>query len=166
MRIPSNIIIAESYTIGKEFIYENTYKEYQGYYYELSNKFFAGKEFNPNAPRLLKLESSEVNPLKLNPATSIYANLTKVKISNNIINSFPQINSNSYDKGGEVFLKFYYKKNNVNPILIKQIDEKTYFNLENDPMYQTTYIGTFKDNTITPDEAYSKMIGLKEFIEG
>jgi hypothetical protein len=33
-------------------------------------------------------------------------------------------------------------------------------------MYQTTYIGTFKDNTITPDEAYSKMIGLKEFIEG
>ena len=166
MRIPSNIIIAESYTIGKEFVFESTYKEYQGYYYELNNKFFVGREFNPNAPLLLKLGSPEINPLKLNPATSTYANLTKVKISNNTINSFPQINSNSYDKGGEVFLKFYCKKNDVNPILIKQIDEKTYFNLENDPMYQTIYIGTFKDNIITPDEAYSKMIGLKEFIEG
>jgi len=111
MRIPSNIIIAESYTIGNEFVFESTYKEYQGYYYELNNKFFIGREFNPNAPLLLKLGSSEINPLKLNPVTLTYANLTKIKIYNNKIPSIP-FSSNVFG------IKYLAKQLNSNPVRI------------------------------------------------
>lgn len=166
MRIPSNIVVTGKYTIGKEYMYLNSYKEYQGYYYELNNKIFAGEKFSTNSPELIKIESDKVNTLLTRAATYTYGFLSKIKIPNNIVSASPQENSNSYDKGGEVFLKFYCKKNNINPILIKQIDEKTYFNLKNDPIYQTIYIGTFKNKTITPDQAYSQMIGLKEFVEG
>jgi hypothetical protein len=33
-------------------------------------------------------------------------------------------------------------------------------------MYQTTYIGNYKGNTIIADQAYTQMSGLKEFLEG
>jgi hypothetical protein len=111
MRIPLNTINTEKYTIGKEFIFESTYKEYQGYYYEYNNKTFVGREFNPKALRLLKLGSSEVNPLKLNPATSVYANLKEIKIYNNKIPSIP---FQPIDSG----TKYLAKQLNSNPIRI------------------------------------------------
>ena len=132
MKIPSNIIIVESYTIGKEFIYETTYKEYQGYYYELNNKFFAGKEFDPNAPRLLKLGSPEVNPLKLNPATSTYANLTETKIYNKI----PSIPFSSNISG----IKYLAKQVNSNPVRIVFTTEGALGNSGQYPEYVFTSI--------------------------
>ena len=60
MRVPANIITENKYTIGKEYIDKKTHKLYQGYYYELNNKFFAGKEFNNNAPEIIKIKSSHL----------------------------------------------------------------------------------------------------------
>jgi hypothetical protein len=41
-KIPANLITT-GYTSGKEFVYVSNYKPYQGYYYEINNKFFVGK---------------------------------------------------------------------------------------------------------------------------
>jgi hypothetical protein len=81
MRIPANIITENKYTIGKEFINRKTHKLYQGYYYELNNKFFAGKEFNNNAPELIKIKSDQVNNLLLTAATYVFGSLSKVKLT-------------------------------------------------------------------------------------
>lgn len=166
MKIPSNIIIESKYTAGKEFMYLKSYKEYQGYYYELNNKFFTGKTFNSNSKELVKIEPKNINTLLTQASTYVYGLLSKTKITNNNVSSIPQGDSSYYDKGGEEFLKFYCKKNNTNPILIKQIDEQTYLNLQNDPKYQTIFIGTYKNKTIVSEQAYSQMIGLKDFVEG
>ena len=58
MRVPSNLIQLGKYTIGGELVDTKTNKPYQGYYYELSGKFFPGKEFNPTAPELKKVDSN------------------------------------------------------------------------------------------------------------
>ena len=42
MRAPSNIVTTSKYTLGKEFVLADSYKDYQGYYYEISGKYFAG----------------------------------------------------------------------------------------------------------------------------
>jgi len=128
MKIPANIILENLYTIGKEFIYESSYKEYQGYYYKLNDRFFAGKEFNTNSPRLLKLDSDEINPLRLNPQTSTYASLKRAKIPNNRIPSIP-LNSLS---GG---VKYIAKKLNSNPIKIIFTTEEAWENPNKYPEY-------------------------------
>jgi hypothetical protein len=167
MRIPSNIIIESKYTAGKEFMYLKSYKEYQGYYYELNNKFFTGKTFSSsNSKELVKIESKNINTLLTQASTYVYGLLSKTKILNNTVISTPQKNSMGYDKGGELFLKFYCKKNNINPILIKQINEQTYLNLQKDPIYQTIFIGTYQNITVESDKAYQQMVGLREFVEG
>jgi hypothetical protein len=89
MKIPANLILENLYTIGNEFVYANSYENYQGYYYEINSKFFVGREFNPNAPRLLKLNSKEIDPLRLNPKISTYINLKGERITNNKIPSIP-----------------------------------------------------------------------------
>ena len=48
VRIPSNQIVKSKYTIGKEYMFESTYREYQGYYYELNGKLFAGNMTLPS----------------------------------------------------------------------------------------------------------------------
>lgn len=127
MRIPSNLISENLYTIGKEFIYADSYKEYQGYYYETSNKFFAGRFFDINAPRLLKLGSSEIDSLKLNPKTSVYANLNKTRIPTNKIDSIPlELVS------GE---KYVAKRINSNPIKIIFTTFKTWKERNKYPEY-------------------------------
>lgn len=110
MKVPTNIISENLYTIGEEFIYADSYKNYQGYYYEINDKFFAGRFFDINAPLLLKLGSNDIDPLKLNPKTSVYANLKQTKFSNNKIFSIP-LELTAGDK-------YIAKKINSNPIRI------------------------------------------------
>ena len=55
MRIPSNIIETGKYTVGKEFISTSDNKEYQGYYYQIGDRYFAGKVFDNRAPELKKI---------------------------------------------------------------------------------------------------------------
>jgi hypothetical protein len=122
LRIPQNRIVTSQYTIGGEYILANSYKDYQGYYYETNGNFFAGSEFSTNAPKLLKKDSDQVNQLRLNPATQEYGNLLKTDplSKNKELKSIP-LNL----KEGEV--KYFAKKLNTNPVKIICISEEDYF---------------------------------------
>ena len=54
VRIPQNQIVYK-HTAGGEYMFESTYKEYQGPYYEMSGKIFAGKEVTTSAPVLVPI---------------------------------------------------------------------------------------------------------------
>lgn len=110
MKVPANIISENLYTIGGEFVYANSYENYQGYYYEINDKFFVGKVFDPFAPRLLKLDSSDIDPLRLNPQTSKFAGLRRTRIPSNRISSIPLELT-----GGE---KYLAKQIGSNPVRI------------------------------------------------
>ena len=140
MKIPSNIIEIK-YTSGNEFVFSFNYKYYQGYYYELNGKTFSGKEFNINAPELVKADSKEINPLLTSAKTLIYGSLSKIKLNN--INVKGVVPADAHNVNIDL-VTFYCKKINTNPILIKQISEQTYYVLKNDPLYIVTYIGNYK----------------------
>lgn len=132
MKVPANIISENLYTIGKEFVFADSYKEYQGYYYEISDKFFAGREFNTNAPRLLKLNSDEINSLRLNPQTSTYASLKRTRIPSSKIPSIPL----ELTAG----IKYLAKQANLTPIRIIFTTEKTYLESAKHPEFIFTAI--------------------------
>jgi hypothetical protein len=132
MRVPSNIIIENKYTLGKELIYAKTYKEYQGYYYEINDKLFAGKEFDPRALQLIKINSFDVNLLRINPKTSSYGNLTNTKLPTNKLISIPFV----FNSG----LKYLAKQLNSSPIRIFFVNEETYNREKNNPLYSFTVV--------------------------
>jgi len=161
IRIPQNQIKYQ-YTAGKEYMLENTYEEYIGHYYELNNKAFVGKEFSSNAPVLVKKDSSNTNTLLENPLTNLYGKISGIKI-NNI--PPPSIVSKS-----DIFItkRYFYKKLNTNPILIKEINKETFDSYQIDPLYQTISIdipegGFFVDQS-NLDKANEKMPGIKDFL--
>jgi len=166
LRIPQNQAVTSKYTSGKEYMFNSTYKEYIGYYYELNQKLFAGKEFNLNAPEIIKIDSSKVNKLLTNPSTYVYGKVSGVKMNNDNIPSLPTNSDNIYDKGGAEFVKFFYQKINQTPILIKEISEDTYKSIQNNPLYKTTYIGDYNNAKHNIDDADKKIPGLKTFLLG
>jgi hypothetical protein len=131
MRVPSNIIKENKYTLGKELVYAKTYKEYQGYYYEISDKLFAGREFDPKALQLTKISS--ISKVKLNEKTSIYSNLTKQNqsLTDRIISIPLSIKSE---------IKYIVKQLNSSPIRLFFIDKETYEREKNNPLYSFTTI--------------------------
>jgi len=160
VRIPTNQIITSKYTVGKEYLVLSTHKEYQGYFYEMNNRYFAGKEFNLNAPELIKMNSDSINPLLLNPETSTYGKLSKIKLKNNKIISQP-VGGNSKE-GDLEEVNFYCKKINTN--LIKRIDGETYDLLQNDPLYQTTFVGKNNSQNKLLEEAEQEIPGISDWI--
>jgi len=163
MRIPSNIIKENQYTIGKEYMYLSSYKEYQGYYYEINNKFYAGKTFNENASELIKILSpGKINILLTQPSTYVFGKLSNIKIINTPFSSIV----NKVDLSART--RYFAKKLNNNPILIREVDKNNFYALLNDPIYQTIsldfpeggYFGTPSDL----DEAEKQMPGIKTFI--
>jgi len=140
VKVPANIIETK-YTSGNEFVFSFNYKYYQGYYYELNGKTFSGKEFNINAPELVKADSKEINPLLTSAKTLIYGSLSKIKLNN--INVKGVVPADAHNVNIDL-VTFYCKKINTNPILIKQVSEQTYYILKNDPLYIVTYIGNYK----------------------
>jgi hypothetical protein len=162
IRIPQNQIVESKYTVGKEYLLLSTHKEYQGYYYELNNKTFAGKEFNTNAPEIIKITSDKVNPLLLNTATYLYGLLSKVKINNTKFNSLSKLDDPDIDTFPditEVTNTYYSKKINSN--IIKQISKETFSELQSNPLYVTTSVNPDNSNI---DEADKIIPGLKDFI--
>jgi hypothetical protein len=156
MRIPANIITENKYTIGKEFINRKTHKLYQGYYYELNNKFFAGKEFNNNAPELIKIKSDQVNNLLLTAATYIFGSLSKVKLTDQKIPSF----FFKYESNIRYFTAKFNEKS-----LIKEINEETFNQIKDNPLYISlplSYDGGFNNNEL--NEAEKKIPGIKSFV--
>lgn len=161
MRVPPNIIEIK-YTSGKEFVFSLNYKYYQGYYYELNGKIFAGKEFNANSPELIKSNSNNVNTLLTDSKTYTYGFLSKIKLNNVSPSS---IISKGNINGG---MRYFSKKNNTNPILIREITEEIFKQYQNDPFYQVISIefpeGGYFGNQKSLDDAEKIMPGIKTFI--
>jgi len=161
MKVPSNIIVKSQYTQGKEFIYSDTYEIYQGYYYEMNSKYFIGRTFDPNAGEILKLQSDKVDKLKLNPKLFTFISLLKTKLPNTT-----KISSIIPD--GRNSTQYFAKKLNYSPILIKEINEETFTNLQTDPTYQILSL-TLPASDYDPailDQADKQMPGLKSFVLG
>lgn len=163
MRIPLNLIKTGKYTSGGEYVIEKSNTPYKGFYYEYNNSLYAGRQFNLNAPKIIKI--SDANQLYYNNSdTAIFSfnsKITSQHLQTPSITSLP--NSQIHDFNS---ISFFCKKINTTPIIIKKINEVTYNNLKNSPLYQIIYIGTYQNKTINSNQAYSQMVGLKEFVEG
>ena len=162
LRIPANQIVKSKYTIGKEYMFESTYREYQGYYYESNGKLFAGKEFNINAPVLIKINLNNINPLRTNPATLVYGTISGIKL-----NTIPP--PSVISKSNILTEKrYFYKKVNSNPILIKEINEDTFNSMQSNPLYQTISVDIPKGGFFANQsslETYNKIMPcIKSFI--
>ena len=174
MKIPSNLIKTGKYTIGGKYMYVASYKIYQGYYYELNNKVFAGKEFNINAPELVKIDSAIVDTLLTQESTYTYGKLSKLKINTSNIQPFYFIPTEEEKSTGEAFRYFASKKNQT-PILIKEISKENYGLLKTNSLYNTVAIKNYiiprlnTDNnyTFTPEdlkEAEKNLPGITSFL--
>lgn len=155
LRVPQNQIVESKYTSGKEYMFNDTYREYIGYYYELNGKLFAGKEFNVNAPELIKINSSGVNNLLTNPFTYIYGKISGVKLNN----IKPQSYTYQYDSTKRYF-SYYITKN-----LIKEINKENFDLLLSNPLYKTislTYQKGFSPEEL--DKAELIIPGIKTFV--
>jgi len=139
IRIPSNQIVKSKYTIGKEYMYKDTYREYQGYYYELNNKLFTGKEFDSNAPELILIPKnnnvpSGFNILLTKASTYAYGKISGTKLNNT---KLPSIQPSLLISN----IKYLAKENNSFPLKIIFISEDIYNeNLQNNILYSFTKV--------------------------
>jgi hypothetical protein len=155
MRIPANIISKGKYTIGKEYLYLDTHKEYQGFYYEVSNKFFAGVDFDPNAKEIVKKDSVKINKLLLNPKTVEYGKISRIQLPTS---TPPPPLSNTLNKPDDLeeYDAYFYKKMVGKDILIKEIDKETYGQYINNPIYQVIKVKVNNGDTGITMEELSK----------
>ena len=163
MRIPSNIIQTGKYTSGGEFVEELSNKPYQGHYYELNGSLYTGKEYSVNAVKIIKKQDQ--NQLYNNSNTAVFSfmsGITSQQLSSVIVKGNPFTDGTAH---GDI-VSFYSRQLNINPIIIKNIDEKTYLSLQGNPLYKTTFIGNYNDVNQNENQAYSQMPGLKTFLEG
>jgi hypothetical protein len=165
IRIPQNKIVKSKYTVGKEYMFETTYREYQGYYYELNGKLFAGREFNSNAPILVQIKPDNLNKLLTNSKTYAYGRVSGVKINNTVFNTFQYINDPS---AVGIIDRYFVQKTNNTPILIKEIDEETYTRIKNDSLYKTVTIrwnrAGFDSNREEIKKAEKQIFGITEYL--
>jgi len=137
IRIPKNQI-QKKYTIGKEYMYKNTYKEYQGYYYIINNRIFAGKDFNVNSPELVVLKIKEIDTLQNNPEVEKYIKLAKKRPPLEETPPKPLEDSlASVPTDDSEYTAYFYKKRIGNDLLIKEISKEGFEELQNNPIYQT-----------------------------
>jgi hypothetical protein len=165
IRIPQNIIVESKYTSGNEYIIIDTNIIYKGYYYEINGKIFAGKEFDINAIELQKLLPKNINPFLLQVSSYVYGKLSNIKLNNTLpISTIYQPTQEDYDIGYSI--RYFYKKINTTPIIIKETNKENYDLLINDPLYQVVLIkwGTLKINDTNLTQAEQQMPGLKAFL--
>ena len=165
MRVPSNIITTNKYTIGNEFVSPNTNEPYTGYYYEINGSFFQGKSFNPNSPKIIKKQNS--NKLLDNPNTKTYAQLTNVtsqQLAPSEYTHLPFTTLAASDYGDPNIIRYFVKQLNTSPILIRETDKISFQNLSNNPTYQILSIESANINRL--DEIDKIMPGLKAFLVG
>jgi len=166
MRVPSNLIKTGQYTIGQEFINTADNKEYQGYYYEINNKYFVGKEFNSKAPELKKIDSNYFTLYNVDKEYSRVAKINPQLIQAPKTIHNPDMSNKDYK--GEDFLTYYAKKINSSPILIREINKETYLNLQNNSIWQViSLVTTQGDGGISIEEinkADKEMPGIKTWL--
>ena len=158
LRIPKNQIVF-NYTSGKEYIVLSTQKEYQGSYYEINGKFFAGKEFNTNAPEIIKLTSNRVNLPQQNPNTEVYSKLSGVTLD-----SPSELISIPFD--GIEKIRFFIKNLFKIPHVIKEVNKNDFDKVKSNPVYQTLEVNfryTMKEEELNALDR--KMPGIKLHIQ-
>jgi hypothetical protein len=162
-KLPSNLIVSK-YTSGKQYMYIDTYKEYIGYYYEFAGRKYVGREFSVNAPELIEISSPKISPLINNPSTFVYGVLSGINLPQNEVASIPYSDNLPDARVGGVppSTQFFCKK--VNDNIIKEINEKTYKSLQNNPLYITTFTGFYNNQNQNIDIADNQLPGLYSFI--
>jgi hypothetical protein len=163
LRIPKSLIITSKYTSGKEYMFKSTQKEYKGYYYELNGNFFAGKEYKSNANELLKISINNINPFLSRALTSTYGFLSNIKIldSKPIGKAFI-FDDNDIKNGYKI--RYFAKKLNVTPTLIKEINEEEYKTLQSNLLYQVITIKYLLNNDNDLYKFNQLMPGLGDFL--
>ena len=160
MKVPLNIIQTDKYTSGDEFVEEVTNKPYQGYYYELNGSLYTGKEYSIDAIKIIKKQDQNQLYNSSNTALfSLVSGITSQQLAPTLVKGNP---FSEFSHGDD--LTFYSRQLNVNPIIIKSIDEKTYISLQGNPLYKTTFIGNYNGFIQNADQAYSQMPGLETFL--
>jgi len=170
MRVPKNIIQTGKYTSGNEFVEEKTNKPYQGYYYELNGSLYTGKEYSIDAIKIIKKQDQ--NQLYNSSDTALFSLVSGITSQQltvppiNSINNVPFTDTARYIEGVllEKSTRFFAQKININPIIIKEVDEKSYVSLQGTPLYKTTFIGRYNSVDQTIDQAEAQMPGLKTFL--
>ena len=156
MRVPKNIIQVGKYTSGGEFVEEKTNKPYQGYYFELNGSLYTGKEYSIDAIKIIKKQDQNQLYNSSNTALfSLVSGITSQQLSVPPINSI-SINTTS--------TRFFAQKINVNPIIIKEVDEKSYISVRGNPLYKTTFIGNYNGVNQNVDQAEKQIPGLTAFL--
>jgi hypothetical protein len=165
LRIPSNIIIKGQYTAGDEFVDPTTNDPYIGYYYQINENFFQGRVFNINASQIIKKQDS--NKLLDNPATKIYSQLkgvTSQQLESPEYVHLPFSTLAASDYADSNITRYFVKKLNIYPIVIREVDKIAFQELTNSPLYQTLSVNSVDINRI--DELDKTMPGLKAFLIG
>ena len=138
--VPGGSIVENQYTLGSELSEKNTGKVYQGYYCIIGNKYYTGKTY-----------------------TNVSIELVKIIIQSTTTSSF---NSNfPNNRFGE---RYFAKKVNFNPVLIREINKESFTVLSSDPFYQTLSINGVEifSGSKALDKADKQMPGLKTFLVG
>jgi hypothetical protein len=164
VRLPSNITIQSQYTIGKEYIDIKTNKEYQGYYYEINGKTFAGKVFNVLAPELRKITIFDLqNPFLKKASSFLYGTLSKVKL-NNTVASGKTFTFTDEEMIQGYKTRYFAKKLNETPILIREISKEEFKILKTNPIYQLAQIDYKLNNNNDLNKYDQIMPGLGGFL--
>jgi hypothetical protein len=158
MSVPKNLIKVKTASKG-ELVYKATNAPFSGSYYELDSKIYEGDSFRYGAFELVTPENS--NKLFNNDATfaySLFTGITSQTLSQ------PEINQVIHDNNISPY-NFYYTQVNVQPAFVREIDEQTYMSLQNNPLYKTTYIGTYKGVYQSPSDADKQVPGVQSLVE-
>ena len=173
LRIPKNQIQEKKYTNGKEYMFETTYREYKGYYYEVNGRLFAGEEVTTNSPILIPIKSPNVNSLLTNASTYVYGVISNFKLKNTKVTGIPKLDIDNTvapgvtlpeGKVGDTSLNFYCQSS-IDPSKIKEIDENTFKTLQEDPLYKTSFVGTYNNITQTLNQAEKQISNITLFVE-
>jgi hypothetical protein len=150
MSAPKNLIKVKNASAG-EFVYKDTNAPFSGSYYELNSKLYEGDSFRFGTPELVITENA--NQLYNNSDTFIYSyisGITSQTLAEPIIIPVE-------DPGTSLF---YYTQVNIQPAFVREIDEQTYLSLQGNPLYKTTFAGTYKGVLQTLDEADRQVPGV------
>jgi hypothetical protein len=158
MKIPKNIIQTGKYTSGGEFYFKITQAPYKGYYYILNDSYYVGKEYSENASEIIKIQ--QTNNMLFRGSTAIFSVISG--ITSQMLKP-PKVTSvQSNIESNSISERYFSSQINVKPTLIKEINKDTYDSLQENPLYQTTFIGP----TQSIDQAEKQLPGLKTFLLG
>jgi hypothetical protein len=159
LKPPANQVVESKYTAGKEFRETISLREYQGYYYEYNNSYFAGKTFDVNAIELIPIRRSQ-SPF-LSTLSSFVYNTIAGGVANTVTNAIkPQSYNYQYDSNTR------YYSYSIKDQIIKEINKETFEAIQPNTLYATvslSYNGGF--NNIELDEAEKKIPGIRTFVE-